>query len=93
MKACKLHSCLAAQIQALIDLRRLSGTDYQGQARLLEYFDRFLLEQGATKPRMTRQIIDSYQQSFAPRGSTFPARVRMPFATARPRECSGRVIR
>ena len=65
MKACKLHSCLAGQIQALINLRRLSGTDYQDQARLLEYFDRFLLKQGVTEPRMTRQITDSYQQSLS----------------------------
>jgi len=63
MRALKLKSCLATQIQALIDLRRVSGTDYQSQARLLGYFDRFLVEQNVSDPRNTREIIDAYQQS------------------------------
>jgi hypothetical protein len=45
MRALKLRSCLAGPIQKFINLRRLSGTDYQGQAQLLGYFDRFLFEQ------------------------------------------------
>jgi len=44
MKAWILNSCLAAQIAAFIDLRRLSGTDYHSQAQLLSYFDHFLVE-------------------------------------------------
>ncbi len=43
MSPWKLHSSLAVQIQNFINLRRLSGTDYQSQAQLLGYFDRFLL--------------------------------------------------
>lgn len=58
-----LHSCLATQIQSFIDLRRLSGTDYQSQARLLGYFDRFLTEQEVCESRITRQITDQYQRS------------------------------
>ena len=45
MRTRKLRSCLAEKMQCFIDLRRLSGTDYQGQAQLLGYFDRFLVEQ------------------------------------------------
>jgi len=62
----KLHSCLAREIQNFIHLRRLSGTDYQSQARLLGYFDHFLLTQGLKEPRITREITDGYQQSLSP---------------------------
>ena len=71
MKRWILNSCLAAQIAALIELRRLSGTDYHSQAQLLSYFDRFLVEQNVQHPRITREICDRYEQSIkrlAPRG-------------------------
>ena len=45
MKVLKLHSCLAPQIHNFISLRQLSGTDYQSQAQLLGYFDRFLVQE------------------------------------------------
>ena len=61
----KLRSCLAEKMQCFIDLRRLSGTDYQSQAQLLGYFDRFLVEQRVTEPRITREITDAYQQSLS----------------------------
>ena len=63
MTAGKLHSVLADKIQCFIELRRASGTDYQSQARLLEYFDRFLVQQGVTESRITREITDAYQRS------------------------------
>ncbi len=63
MKRLKNNSCLAAQIAAFIDLRRLSGTDYHSQARLLGYFDRFLVEQNVQQSRITREICERYQQS------------------------------
>jgi site-specific recombinase XerD len=63
MSTRKLHSCLANKMQCFIELRRLSGTDYQSQTQLLGYFDRFLGERGLTEPRITRDIIDAYQQS------------------------------
>jgi site-specific recombinase XerD len=53
-----------------INLRRLSGTDYHSQTRLLGYFDRFLVQQGFNQPHITREIIDTYQQgltTLAPR--------------------------
>ncbi len=63
MSTLELHSCLAEQMQCFIELRRLSGTDYQSQARLLGYFDRFLVEQGVVAPRIIRETTDAYQLS------------------------------
>ena len=63
MSTLTLHSDLAPQIQRFIDLRRLSGTDYHSQAKLLEYFDRFLAAQPLREPRITRRITEAYQQS------------------------------
>jgi len=60
MSPWKLHSCLADEIQNFINLRRLSGTDYQSQAQLLGYFDRFLFEQQISGPPLTREITDDY---------------------------------
>jgi len=65
MSPLKLHSCLATQIQNFINLRRLSGTDYQSQAQLLGYFDRFLLEQELSEPRVTREITERYLNSLS----------------------------
>ena len=44
MPSVTLHSWLSGQIGRFIELRRLLGTDYQSQAKLLGYFDRFLLQ-------------------------------------------------
>jgi len=60
MSPWKLHSCLADEIQNFIHLRRLSGTDYQSQAQLLGYFDRFLFEQQISGSPLTREITDGY---------------------------------
>jgi len=60
MSPSKLRSSLADEIQSFIDLRRLSGTDYQSQAQLLGYFDRFLFEQKISAPPLTREITDGY---------------------------------
>ena len=65
MSALNLHSCLAVEIQNFINLRRLSGTDYRSQAQLLGYFDRFVLEQQLSEPRITREITECYQQSLS----------------------------
>lgn len=61
MSTWTLCSCLAPQIEMLINLRRFSGMDYHSQATLLGYFDRFLVEQGVQQARMTREICDRYQ--------------------------------
>jgi len=50
-------------MQRFVDLRRLSGTDYHSQARLLGYFDRFLVQQSFCQPYLTREIADRYQQA------------------------------
>lgn len=61
MSAWKFSSCLAARMDRFINLRRLSGTDYHSQTRLLGYFDRFLVQQGFNRPHIVRDITDSYQ--------------------------------
>jgi len=60
MKPLKFYSSLALQIESFIRLRQLSGTDYQSQALLLCYFDRFLCKEKLEGSRLTMQIIDSY---------------------------------
>lgn len=65
MSAWTLCSCLAPQIEAFINLRRLSGTDYHSQARLLGYFDRFLVEQNLGQPHIDREICDRYLNSLS----------------------------
>ena len=65
MKALKFQSCLAPQIQRFVSLRQLSGTDYQSQAKLLGYFDRFLVQQKFCQSRVSRQITDQYQQTLS----------------------------
>lgn len=62
MNTWKFSSCLAAQMDRFINLRRLSGTDYHSQTRLLGYFDRFLVQQGFNRPRIIRESTDIYQQ-------------------------------
>jgi site-specific recombinase XerD len=65
MRALEFHSALAPQICNFISLRQLSGTDYQSQALLLSYFDRFLAEEYFEAARITRQITDRYLQSLS----------------------------
>jgi site-specific recombinase XerD len=50
-------------MQRFIALRRLAGTDYHGQAVLLGYFDRFLVESYPVVVRLTREITDQYERS------------------------------
>jgi site-specific recombinase XerD len=71
MNAINLGSPLATPIQNLIKLRQLCGRDYRSQGKLLEYFDRFLVQENVKKPRITRQIIERYQRTLShltPRG-------------------------
>ena len=63
MNTPKFHSCLAHAFGRFVELRRLTGSDYHGQARSLSYFDRFLQQQGVTEPRLTREIIDAYRET------------------------------
>lgn len=63
MKSIELHSWLSDRISLFIELRRLSGTDYSSQARLLSYFDRFLVANYPSGPTVTRQMVDHYLHS------------------------------
>jgi site-specific recombinase XerD len=63
MKPLKFRSNLAPSIENFIHLRQLSGTDYQSQAKLLCYFDRFLSEEQLEEVRLTQEITDSYIQT------------------------------
>lgn len=66
----EFHSVFAAPLKNFVHLRRGAGLDYSSQARLLVYFDRFLLEQ-VDEPVITRSLIERYQQTIAglcPRG-------------------------
>ncbi len=65
MNAIKLCSPLAPHIQNLIKLRRLCGRDYRSQAKLLTYFDRFLVQENVKNAQITRQIIERYQRSLS----------------------------
>jgi len=65
MKALNLQSCLAPQIQSFIRLRQLSGTDYQSQAQMLGYFDRFLVEKKLREPCVTAKITEDYQHTLS----------------------------
>ena len=62
MSAYKFSSCLAVPMERFVDLRRLSGTDYYSQTRLLGYFDQFLTQQEFFLPYLTLEITDRYQQ-------------------------------
>ncbi len=65
MNTINLSSPLAIPIQNLIKLRQLCGRDYRGQGKLLEYFDRFLVQEKVKKPRVTHQIIEDYHRSLS----------------------------
>ncbi|NOR40222.1 MAG: tyrosine-type recombinase/integrase [Gammaproteobacteria bacterium] len=68
---CCLESCLAESIHRFIQLRQLSGTNYHAQARLLLYFDRYLVAQKVTGSQLTRQIVEAYEKTLLrllPRG-------------------------
>jgi site-specific recombinase XerD len=60
MKTLNFRSCLKKQMKDFVNLRRLAGTDYQSQAKLLEYFDNFLLREGFQSLHLTREIVQYY---------------------------------
>lgn len=65
MNSHRLSSCLATAIANFIRLRQLSGTDYASQARLLESFDRFLVQRKLTRKRLSRELLEAYQASLS----------------------------
>ena len=60
MKTLNFQSCLRKQMQDFVNLRRLAGTDYQGQIMLLEYFDNVLLREGFQSLHLTPNIVQRY---------------------------------
>lgn len=65
IKTMNLHSPLASQINKLIERRQSCGMDYRTQAKLLTYFDRFLVQENIKKAHITRPIIERYQKTLS----------------------------
>lgn len=59
------HSAMAERMKGFVALRRLAGTDYQSQTRLLIYFDAFLVKEHFHQPCLTREIIQRYLNSLS----------------------------
>ena len=53
-------SNMAQRLERFVALRRLSGTDYQSQTRLLVYFDNFLAKEHFNEPCLNREIVQHY---------------------------------
>jgi site-specific recombinase XerD len=60
MKETDFQSCLAKKMKCFVALRRLSGTDYKGQTKILGYFDKFLVKENFKKPYLTKYIVERY---------------------------------
>jgi integrase len=70
MQAVTFVSCLAGPMRSFVELRQLSGTDYQSQARLLSYFDRFLVAEDFARPYVQADVVQRYvatMSALAPR--------------------------
>jgi site-specific recombinase XerD len=65
MNSLNLASPLAPHIQKLIERRQSCGMDYRTQAKLLTYFDRFLVQENVKKEHITRPIIERYQKTLS----------------------------
>jgi len=64
MKPIRFQSSLAERFETFVRLRQAAGRDYQDQAYMLSRFDRFLVEQNLSGPRVTREMTERYQESF-----------------------------
>ncbi len=60
MKPLTFSSSLASFMKRFVALRRLSGTDYQSQTRLLVYFDDFLIQEKYQADFISREIFEHY---------------------------------
>lgn len=65
MKKSEFCSSLAARMDDFVSLRRLAGTDYHSQTRILQNFDDFLLKQKFHRHFLKREIIEDYLASFS----------------------------
>lgn len=60
MKLLTFSSSLASLMERFVSLKRLSGTDYQSQTRLLVYFDDFLVREKFNINFVSPEIFESY---------------------------------
>ncbi len=65
MKPLTFSSTLASFMERFVALRRLSGTDYQSQTRLLVYFDDFLVQEKYKADFISREIFEHYLTSLS----------------------------
>lgn len=65
MKLLIFSSSLASFMERFVALRRLSGTDYQSQTRLLVYFDDFLVREKYKAEFISREIFEHYLTSLS----------------------------
>lgn len=65
MSDCEFHSCLREYMESFVALRRMSGTDYQSQTKLLKYFDNFLRKENLRATFLSQGIVDSYLSSIS----------------------------
>jgi site-specific recombinase XerD len=59
------HSWLSGHMRRFAEWRGAQGRDPEYQAKLLSYFDRFLVAEGLSGPTVTREIIDSYLEELS----------------------------
>jgi len=71
MKKEEFHSLLGESMDRFVRLRRAAGFDYRAQAKLLGYFDRFLVEEQVGETHITQALTDRYRERLThlcPRG-------------------------
>lgn len=71
MREIIFQSVLADHLSDFVTFKRLGGRDYRSQIRLLEYFDRFLCQEGFAGPWPTFDLVQHYLAStkhLEPRG-------------------------
>lgn len=71
------RSCLAGHMRRFVELRKFTGKDYDGQARNLRYFDRFLTRLRWAGRWINQDIVQRYRLSLA-HLSPATQRCRMP---------------
>ena len=60
MTTLTFRSSMAQRLENFVALRRLAGTDYQSQTRLLVYFDKFLAKEYFDESCLSRGIVQLY---------------------------------
>jgi len=60
MKILKFNSGFADKLNKFVDLKRLSGTEYQSQINCLKCFDKFLIDEHFNERYFTHEIIQRY---------------------------------